>query len=176
MDLINDVCDDSNRINTIDAIAVDIGPGSYTGLRIGLSTAKGLAFPRELPILSIRSLVILESIARHEWQEDLLLFIKSHRDFVYFTVSQAATSELNIVPRIEYATFTEAMAKYPGISNLVGDYGFSVPDSKSISIRYPNGAQTALLAWHNRAELLTQKTSDLEPEYISSMQLQKWKK
>lgn len=43
----------------IDAVAVSIGPGSYTGLRIGLSEAKGLAYALDVPLIGIPTLQIL---------------------------------------------------------------------------------------------------------------------
>src|SRR6056300_1320198 len=46
----------------IDAIAVSEGPGSYTGLRIGVSTAKGLCYARSLPLIAINSLASLASL------------------------------------------------------------------------------------------------------------------
>jgi len=52
-----------NRCNLsareLGAIAVSEGPGSYTGLRIGVSTAKGLAFAWDLPLISIPTLKLL---------------------------------------------------------------------------------------------------------------------
>lgn len=45
----------------LDAIAISEGPGSYTGLRIGASTAKGLCYALEIPLIAIST---LESIAR----------------------------------------------------------------------------------------------------------------
>ena len=46
-------------IKDIHAVAVGKGPGSYTGLRIGVSTAKGLCFASNIPLISVNSLEIL---------------------------------------------------------------------------------------------------------------------
>ena len=46
-------------LNQLSAIAVSNGPGSYTGLRIGVSTAKGLCFSLDLPLLSVNSLDLM---------------------------------------------------------------------------------------------------------------------
>jgi len=49
------------ELSDVDAIAVSKGPGSYTGLRIGVSAAKGLCFSLDVPLISIPT---LESMAR----------------------------------------------------------------------------------------------------------------
>ncbi|CAN5282271.1 tRNA (adenosine(37)-N6)-threonylcarbamoyltransferase complex dimerization subunit type 1 TsaB [soil metagenome] len=45
--------------NDIDAVAVSSGPGSYTGLRIGVSTAKGLCFALDKPLIAIETLTAM---------------------------------------------------------------------------------------------------------------------
>jgi len=54
---IEEVCSDAGiEIKNIDAVAVSKGPGSYTGLRIGVSTAKGLCFAMDKPLVAISTL------------------------------------------------------------------------------------------------------------------------
>lgn len=47
------------EIKNLDAIALSIGPGSYTGLRIGASVAKGIAFGADIPIVAVSTLKII---------------------------------------------------------------------------------------------------------------------
>ncbi|TFH21570.1 MAG: tRNA (adenosine(37)-N6)-threonylcarbamoyltransferase complex dimerization subunit type 1 TsaB [Bacteroidia bacterium] len=50
------VADSGYTLKELDAVAVSKGPGSYTGLRIGVSTAKGLAYALEIPLLATGTL------------------------------------------------------------------------------------------------------------------------
>jgi tRNA threonylcarbamoyladenosine biosynthesis protein TsaB len=57
--------ENAKTISDLDAIAVSKGPGSYTGLRIGVSTAKGLAYASGIPFISIDTLTSMASGAIH---------------------------------------------------------------------------------------------------------------
>lgn len=60
--LVKEVLDQAGlKARDCDAVCVSSGPGSYTGLRVGVSTAKGLAFGAGIPLLSVGTLDILVS-------------------------------------------------------------------------------------------------------------------
>lgn len=53
------------EVNDLTALAVALGPGSFTGLRIGLALAKGLALPQRLPVIGVPTLDITAYPFRH---------------------------------------------------------------------------------------------------------------
>ena len=80
---------------TLDAIAVSIGPGSYTGLRIGLSEAKGLAFGLNVPLIGVNTLqlLVVSTMFNHFIDEEKVLYvpmIDARRMEVYTAAYNAA--------------------------------------------------------------------------------------
>ena len=56
----------------LDAVAVSKGPGSYTGLRIGVSFAKGLCYGQNIPLVAVGSLDSLVEVAREDYEAGVL--------------------------------------------------------------------------------------------------------
>jgi tRNA threonylcarbamoyladenosine biosynthesis protein TsaB len=80
---------DSHAI-PLDAVAVSCGPGSYTGLRIGVSMAKGVCYGRNIPLIAIPTPEVLSVpvLLHHDLPEDALLcpMIDARRMEVYAAV------------------------------------------------------------------------------------------
>lgn len=74
------------KINELDAFAVSMGPGSYTGLRIGVSTIKGLCYSLDKPLISINTLEILSKSA--------LNHINNYNDFFICPMIDARRMEV----------------------------------------------------------------------------------
>lgn len=71
-------------IKDISAVSISSGPGSYTGLRIGVSTAKGLCYPLNIPLIAIDSLTSLAEIAKEKYSDtNLCPLIDARRMEVY---------------------------------------------------------------------------------------------
>ena len=70
------------KIKNIDAIAVSIGPGSFTGLRVGLSFAKGLAYAIKCPIIPVPTILAMAYGLRFKKPSSGI--IKSHGEKIFF--------------------------------------------------------------------------------------------
>lgn len=82
-------------LSELSAVAVSNGPGSYTGLRIGLATAKGICFALDKPLICLPTLQILASAAPNEAGSLLLPLLDARRMEVYAAVYSSALAEVS---------------------------------------------------------------------------------
>lgn len=122
--LVKEVLDNQGLgVKDCDAIAVSKGPGSYTGLRVGVSTAKGLAFGAGLPLIGIGTLDILCQDALQDGGKAAFIvpMIDARRMEVYTAVftpdgQQQGPVEAKI---IDAQSFAEELAQGPVL--FIGD-------------------------------------------------------
>ena len=89
------------NLSDCDAVCVSKGPGSYTGLRVGVSTAKGLCFGSGLPLIAVGTLDTLVAQATGEYKY-IIPMIDARRMEVYSAVfEQHVTSDQNVIARRE---------------------------------------------------------------------------
>ena len=85
---IDQVCSKNNwQLSQLDGIVVTGGPGSYTGLRIGVSTAKGLCYALNLPLISVDALSSIAFLAQNKHPDiNICAMIDARRMEVFSTI------------------------------------------------------------------------------------------
>ena len=110
-----------SRAMVLDAVAVSCGPGSYTGLRIGVSMAKGICYGRNLPLIGIPTLEILCTpvLLYQELPDDALLcpMIDARRMEVYAAIYDRSLNPVrpisaDIVDENSYLNFLDEHPVY----------------------------------------------------------------
>lgn len=102
----------------LDALAVTVGPGTFTGLRVGLAAARGLALARALPLVGVTTLEAVAEPAGAEADETCIALFDARRDEVY--MQAFAPSLAPLTPPL-LVSLDEAMAHLPpGKLVLVG--------------------------------------------------------
>lgn len=124
------------EIKELSAIAVSEGPGSYTGLRIGVSTAKGLAFSGSLPLIGVGALKALALGAKHQVDHQGLIvsMLDARRMEVYREIFD---SDLNIINPIDAEIIDENSFQNQLEKGKVSFVGDAV-DKVSQVISHPN--------------------------------------
>ncbi|MEZ0005279.1 tRNA threonylcarbamoyladenosine biosynthesis protein TsaB [Flavobacterium sp. 28YEA47A] len=159
------------------AVAVSQGPGSYTGLRIGVSAAKGLCYALNIPLIAIDTLEIL---ARQLSVADGLIIpmIDARRMEVYDAVFD---SQYNKIHETKAEIITEdSFADFEGTIHLLGDGAMKCADVLSDSrfvyhsdIIYPSAKEMSSLSFdrHKKSDIVD--VAYFEPFYLKDFILHK---
>ena len=107
-----EICQEKNKsLQDLNAIAISEGPGSYTGLRIGFSTVKGLAYTLEVPAISVPTMdIMLEALrGKCKGEHYLCAMMDARRMEVYTKMEDHKGGEVwKVQPKIlDESTFRE---------------------------------------------------------------------
>ncbi len=116
----------------LDAVVMDRGPGSFTGVRIGVSVVQGLAFALDLPVISISSLAALAQAAyREQGGEQMLSVIDARMGEVYWGYYQLHQGRMCLLADEAVSPVAE-IKRQPGQWWAVGSGCQTYPDELSV--------------------------------------------
>ena len=161
-------------ISELAAIAVSIGPGSFTGLRIGLSFAKGIAFSGDLSLVPVPTLMAMTENCELE-SGDVATVLFSHKNYVYHQRFIIEANRLESKGLALSATWNEVVAQLPEGIQLV-HYGCrqfldSPIDGVTVYQGIPSAKAVGRIAADRYSELAVKLFHALEPNYIASFQI-----
>ena len=158
-------------INGIDKIAVAIGPGSFTGVRIALGIAKGLAMALNKPLVAVNELDILEAIASGN-ENEIIPLIDARKERVYYKYQNTYIDDylINLISNFDknkkYVFVGDGAINYTNIlKDNLGENAIVLPMYNV----FPRASILCELALNKEeANIYT-----LEPEYISKSRAEK---
>jgi tRNA threonylcarbamoyladenosine biosynthesis protein TsaB len=122
------------KLQHLNAIAISAGPGSYTGLRVGMATAKGLCYALSIPLISINTLQMMAASVSNPQTKFLCPMIDARRMEVFTALYDQALNE--IMPStpliLEETSFQEWLPE-----NNISFFGNGSTKAKFV-IKHPN--------------------------------------
>lgn len=155
--------DSNKRIEDLDALAISIGPGSFTGLRIGLGFCKGLAYSQGIPIIPVPTILSLAFSLRDIAPENGIVY--SHSKKVFY---QDFFWE-NLVPKINGIAVVKEIDQ---VFNERKKVDFHSNCEKFLNGKFSmhkanhSARHIGLLASYHFNEWQIKKPYDLVPDYI----------
>ena len=141
------------NINEIDAIAISVGPGSYTGLRIGMSFVKGIAYSLSKPIIPIDT---IDSLNTKITELNYLIAIHAYSNNYYLQ---------EFKDKVKYGK--PKFVSVDEIDKNKNIYGYSSKKEKFIERIKPNAERIAKLAFKNYNKYIVKDIKLVKPNYIN---------
>lgn len=174
---IEEICTKASiKLKDIDAIAISKGPGSYTGLRIGVSAAKGLCFGLNIPLISVETLEVLcrtYALSHTINENDILIpMLDARRMEVYTAVFDARFNKLKKTEALILSTdsYNEFLAS--STCHFIGDGAekseilYQGANSVFAPNTYPYSKAIAKLVEHKYLQKDFEDVAYFEPYYL----------
>ena len=161
-----------NSFQDLDAIAISMGPGSFTGLRVGLSYAKGLSLALDIPIVPISTFESMINIVKPNSYSIINTVIYSHSTFFYNAEYELKDNlylpitEPTLVDISDIQYKKNSLVIYVGKEEIINTV--NIENINSIIL---NASSIATLGNNNYDSLKTKSLDNLSPNYIGSFNL-----
>ena len=169
-------------IKELSAVAVSEGPGSYTGLRVGLSTAKGICFGAKIPLIAINTLAILAQQGKCEQCDLIVPMIDARRMEVYAALYDRALNVKREIAAdiVDENSYLEFLEKHPvyffGNGSAKCREKITHPNAHFIENIYPLAKWMFPLAEKAKAKEDFKDVAYFEPFYLKEFVASKPKK
>lgn len=149
-------------LDDIDRIIVVNGPGSFTGIRVGVTIAKTLAWTKNIDILTISSLELLATTQSSK--EYVVPLIDARRDYFYAGVY---LNEKNIMSD-QYISRIDLLDKIKKITNLNNVYFVSYDNIDNLDVHYPELVIEKIIKKYSKRKSLNPHS--VNPNYLKKVE------
>ena len=170
---IKEVVRESNiTLKEVNAIALSMGPGSYTGLRIGTSTAKGLCYALDIPLISISTLKAMAfGMSKAQKSELLCPMIDAKRMEVFAAIYDKNNKEVrevraDIVDKGTYAEYFNKSILFFGDGAIKCKEIINNTNAKFIEDIYPSAKDLGALSYQKFVNKDIEDVAYFEPYYL----------
>lgn len=158
-------------LNELDAVCVSKGPGSYTGLRIGVSAAKGFCYGLNIPLLSLNSLEILAQTQVNQGFDLIIPMIDARRMEVYTAVFDSSGRmiseiEAKILEENSFEEFADKKIAFVGDGVGKSKEILHLPNAEFLEGIHPSAKQMIPLAEEKFQNKDFEDVAYFEPFYL----------
>lgn len=156
--------------NEISTIAVSGGPGSFTGLRIGMAAAKGIATGTGVPLLVVPTFEALAFQLSFQMEEgsEFIIANKVNRSEVYYARFQIKANSFIFAHDLKILTNEDFINKINGIKTFGNAYKYSVNNENNIMSSSPTAEYIARWAVKFGSDKFSYDYDYFEPVYIKN--------
>ncbi len=159
------------RRDDIEAIACDVGPGSFTGVRVGLASAKGMAMGLEIPLIGVCGLAAMADAARQMCPEGVIVPVTDgKRSELFFAAYDAQGAEVLSPRSLRAEQLRAALAEFGQDVVLCGDVLDTLDDLgqrrvEAAGAAFPDARDIARLALREMPVRGVVSLADVQPVY-----------